>query len=86
MVAQEIRKFYFGDAKIDVHTFGQYIDMLNDIGFYYPILKSIVRHSKETSGNTFYIQLVLILFVCIYYYFFRNIICGIFFVSFTIPL
>lgn len=59
-IAKRVRKHYFDNDPIDESTKPQYLDMENDIVFYYPIYKSLKRHVEYSKGRTFFFQYVFI--------------------------
>lgn len=56
MFAQEVRKFYFGDAVIDEKMSMQYIDLLSDLNFVYPNYRAMRMHAGMSKGKTYFFQ------------------------------
>lgn len=50
---QQIRKHYFGNDPIDENHLPEYIDLLSDIAFEYPIHKAVRNQLERSSGKTY---------------------------------
>ncbi|XP_031621135.1 uncharacterized protein LOC116339416 [Contarinia nasturtii] len=53
-IANEVRKFYFGDAVINEQMMMEYINLLSDLNFVYPNYKAAKMHQKKSKGRAFY--------------------------------
>lgn len=68
-ISKEVRKYYFGNAKIEEKTKMQYLDMLNDAFFIYSIHKSMKANVKHSKAKTYHIQWVMILSPIIHWFY-----------------
>lgn len=57
-VNDEIRQFYFGNDAINMSKLVEYVDLLNDLNFLYPIDKAVKLHASKSIGKTFYARSV----------------------------
>lgn len=50
---QKIRKYYFENNAINGDTLPEYIDLISDIEFEYPIYRAVKEQTARSSGKTY---------------------------------